>query len=229
MFKKLLLTSALLATFASAHAQSSQNFGVTGTVSPAPCTVTVPNGVVNLGSLTSAAVKLYPVLTGAASSTIYQVPATNLTLNIACNAATKVALSFVDNKAGKNFVFDANDPARFGIVDAAGTTAIGFYQIFFKSTTVDSTNTAIGQFLGAANGSTTFSTTSPAGMSHPTSTAMPGRTVAFAKTAGATAPDAVTTLSSTFLFETYLSKAYIDGATGAVAPTGSGTLTLVYL
>ena len=226
MFKKLLLTSALLATFATAHAQSSQNFGVTGTVSPAPCNVTLTGGTVNLGTLSQATVKAYSV--AGTTNNFYSVPAANVPISITCGAATKVEVSFVDNKSGKNLPFDAGDAIRFGVTDgAAGTAAIGAYQINFVTTTIDSVATAV--YLSAPNGTTAWSNKIASTTTVPNSYVAPGHATGFAKVATATVPDSITTLAGNLTFQAYLGKAYIDGATTAVTPTGSGTLTLAYL
>lgn len=228
MLKKLAFAGALLATFASTHAQSSQNFGVTGTVTPDACTVTLAGGgTVNVGNVSQGTAKLYSQVASTAA-TVYTFPSKTTPVNINCSAATKVALSFTDNKSGKNFILsDGSDAIRFGVTDGAGAAAVGFYSVAFVQTTMDSV--PVGQFLGAANGSATFSTTQAAGVGYGINTSAPGRTVAFAKTAGATVPDALTTLAGTLQFDTYMSKPYIDAATTVVTPTGSGTLTLVYL
>jgi len=226
MLKKLAFAGALLATFAGANAQSSQNFGITGQVTPGACTVTLNGGgVVNVGDVSQTTAKLYPVFNGG-SNVFYSFPTKTVPINIACAAATKVALSIVDNKPAQRLAYNVDDAARHGVGDGtAGTAAIGFYSINFSATTMDSVN--VGQFLDAATGSATFSTTGPT--AYPTSTLSPGRTISFAKTAGVTVPDALTTLAGTLNFQTLVSKPYIDAATTVVTPTGSGTLTLVYL
>ena len=227
MFKKLLLTSALLATFASAHAQSSQNFGVTGTVSPAPCNVTLTNGVANLGSLSQATVKGYPVNT-ATSNSLYTIPTLNVPISIVCGAATKVEVSFVDNKPGKNIPMDTFDALRFGITDGAGTAAIGAYQMSFVTATTTIDSVPVGLFLNAPNGTTTWSKT-VAGTPTTNNFIAPNYATGFAKSTTATIPESITTLSGTLAIQTFLAKTYIDSATSAISPTGSGTLTLAYL
>ena len=227
MFKKLLLTSALLATFASAHAQSSQNFGVTGTVSPTPCNVTLTGGTVNLGTLSQAIVKGYPVIVSTANS-LYTIPVVNLPISVVCGSATKVEISFVDNKSGKNLVMDTLDLLRFGITDGAGSAAIGAYQISFVNATTTIDSVAVGVYLGATNGTTNW-TNKTLSTSTTQSFVAPGYATGFAKVATATVPESITTLAGNLTFQAYLGKAYIDGATTAVTPTGSGTLTLAYL
>ena len=226
MLKELAFSGALLVAFTGAHAQSSQNFGVTGQVTPGACIVTLASGgVVNVGSVSQGTAKLYPI-GGVNANIVYGFPVRSVPINIACVMATKVAVSFVDNKSAQRIAFNVDDAARYGVADgAAGVAAIGFYSVQFINTTID--NVAVGQFLDAAAGSVTFSTTGPT--AYPTSFATPGRKNAFAKAVGATVPDAFTTLAGTLEVQTFVSKSYIDAATTVVTPIGSGTLTLVYV
>ena len=228
MFKKLLLASALLVTFASAQAQSSQPFGVTGTLTPAPCNVTLTAGVVNLGNLTQAAVKGYPVL--ANINSFYVPPFQNIPINITCSAATRVQVSFLDNNSGKTLAYNGDDSIRFGITNgAAGTVAVGSYEMRFINTTID--GGPVGTYLHVANGATTWSKIPG------TATAFggnnlyiaPGYTTGFAKVATATVPESISTLAGTLEMKIFLGKASVDAATTNFVPTGSGTLTLAYL
>lgn len=219
MFNKILGISMLLATAVNANASSS-NFGVTGTVTPEACNVTLTGGTVNLGAISTSLVKSYTV-----ASNNYTLPAFSIPISITCSAATKIEVSFVDNQAGKNFPVDAFDSVRFGLIDGAGTTAIGSYSLQFVNTAIDTV--AVGQFLSAANNTTLWSTTgvSALGASYATPAYMTG----FAKLAGATTPDSLTTLSGTLNLVPRISTAYIGSAVAAIVPTGSGTLTLTYI
>ncbi|KAF3999264.1 hypothetical protein [Glaciimonas immobilis] len=219
MFKKVLVASALLATIINANASSSA-FGLTGTITPEACNVTLTGGTVNLGSISTSVVKGYGTL-----GTSYSMPNVLVPISIICSAPTKVEVSFVDNKVGKVFALDAHDAIRYGIVDGAGTTAIGTYQTSFTSTVID--NVAVGQFLNAPNNTTTWTATGPTGL--PASFGAQGYTIGFAKLAGATTPDSFTTLAGNLTFSTFISGVYVKSATAAITPTGSGTLTLVYL
>ena len=226
MFKKLLLASALLVTFASAQAQQSQPFGVTGTVTPAPCNVTLTGGNINLGTLTQAYVKGL----GASSGFYVLEPAQEIPINITCSAATQVRVSLSDNKAGKFLPVDANDSIRFGLTNgAAGTTAIGALELIFANgATID--GVLVGTFLHAANGSTTWSKSAAAtGLPQLNNWVSPGYTTGFAKSASATAPESITTLAGSLRMKIWFSNAVVDGLTTNLVPTGSGTLTLTYL
>ncbi|KAF3999263.1 DUF1120 domain-containing protein [Glaciimonas immobilis] len=219
MLKKVLVASALLATIINANASSSA-FGVTGTITPEACNVTLTGGTVNLGSINASVVKGYGL-----AQTSYAMPSVAVPISIVCSAPTKVEVSFVDNKVGKVFAIDTNDPIRYGMVDGAGTAAIGSIAINFNNTVIDTV--AVGQFLNAPNNTTTWTATGPSNLS--AIFASPGYTIGFAKLASATTPDSFTTLAGNLIMSPYISAAYVKGATAAITPTSSGTLTLVYL
>ena len=219
MFKKIAATTLLMASAFGAHAAGSAPFGVTGTITPAACDVTLTGGVVNLGTISTVAVRANGL-----AGTGYALPPVNIPINITCSAATRVEIAFIDNKPGQIISVNGGDVIRFGMGDGAGTTAIGSFQMAFTAVTIDSV--AVGQFLNAPNGTTTWATTASG---QAVNLASPGHTTAFSKTAGATTPDSFTTLVGNLQFGMFLSKAYIDSATNSVTPNGSGTLSLVYL
>ena len=111
------------------------------------------------------------------------------------------------------------------MVDGSGTTAIGAYEMYFSSLLID--GVAVGQILNAANGTSTWSTAGIGGAA--ASYTGIANTMGFAKTAGATTPDSLTTLSGTVNIQPFFSKPYIDSATNSITPHGSGTMSLVYL
>lgn len=219
MPKQALLTSALLALAVGTNA-SAVVFDVTGAAIPEACNVTLTGGTVNLGSISTSLVKSYP-----AANNNYIFPAFNIPISISCSAPTQVEVSFIDNKAGKNFPVDAFDSIRFGVVDGAGATAIGSYSLQFVNTVIDTV--AVGQFLSAANNTTVWSASGVSALGP--SYAAPGYMTGFAALAGANVPGSFTTLSGTLNLVMRISTAYIGGATAAIAPTGSGTLTLTYI
>lgn len=219
MLKKILFTAAILTAITNVHAAGSAPFGVTGTITPAACNVTLTNGVANMSS-TSAVIKAYSTVGGA-----YILPELAIPIGVICTAATKVAVSFVDNLSGKRITVDSNDGVRYGMVDGAGTTAIGSYQMRLYGVTMD--GVAAGQFMTAVTGATTWATTGVTGLN--AGYGAPGYSVAFSKTAGAVIPDSFTTFAGTFGLDPFISAAYVNAATSAITPTGSGTLALVYL
>lgn len=224
MFKKILLLGSMLLIVA-VNAQAAP-FGITGTVTPGTCSVALTGGSVNLGTLSATTVKAYAVLNGTTGNS-YVVPPVNVPISITCGAPTKVEASFVDNNIGKITPMDGNDSLRFGMVDGAGTTAMGAFQLQFITTKIDSV--AVGQFLSAVNGSTTWVSTVPNTISVTSDYIAPGRTTGFAVTAGATTPSSFTTLTGTLVVSAFFNVNYINSATTALTPNGSGTLTLVYL
>ena len=228
MFKKLLLTGALLAAFAniSAHAQSSQPFGVTGSIAPPPPTVTIANsGRSDYGSLSATAVKGYTSSTGI--NDLYSFPAVALAYSITFSAPTKAALSFTDNHAGKVLPFDSFDSIRFGVVDT-GATTIGSVAVSLTNTLIDGSPVSV--FLSSPTGTTSWSANTVGGKTGiATNNVGPNYTKAFSKTAGATVPDSFTTLSGNLSMVLSLKKSLIDTATTSTTATGSGTFTVVYL
>lgn len=235
MLKKLLLTSAFsLVTFANINTNAfaqSVPFGVTGIVSPSSCTVSLTGGTVNLGTIMQTTVKGYSVYAGT-KNPVYLMISQNVPIGVTCTTAARVALLFVDNKSTSVFAVDNNDILRFGLTDGAGSgTAIGSYQLAFNTADTSVDGAIPGTYLNAPGGTTAVATWSnkAAATGYGANIVVPSYLLGFAKAASTTTPEAFTTLSGSLNFRTYLSKAYIDSATTAVTPIGSGTLTLVYL
>lgn len=219
MLKKILLTAAMLAAITNVHAAATAPFGVTGTITPAPCNVVMTTGVASVGA-TNTAVRAYTIF-----ANTYTAPPVTIPITISCSTGIKVALSFVDNLAGKNFPLDASDAIRFGIVDGSGTAAIGAYQMQLTGVTLD--GSAVNQFMIAQNGSTAWAVAGPT--SKPSSYGAPGYSVTFSKTNGSTTPDSFANFSGNLTLQAYLSTTYINAANSVINPTGSGTLAMVYL
>lgn len=236
MLKKLVFISVLLTTFIgiNAYAQGTAPFGVTGAISPSSCILILSNGTVNLGSLTLTAVRGY----GLINNNGYKMAPQTATVSISCSVPTKFSLSFIDNKSVTTpTVIDGNDSGRFVLGDTAtgprAANAVGSYQVAFTSTTMDVgggvTPAPVGQFLSAPIGSQSWITGLPGGLTLSAGTVLPGKALAFAKTAGVTTPDSILKLDGTLTFTTHLGKTVIDSATTIVTPSGSGTMTLFYL
>lgn len=213
----------LFAVYVDVQAQNTAPFGIIGTVAPVPCNVTLTGSTVNLGTFTQTTIRGYGLTIF--NDSFYTPPSAN----IACSAASKVAILFVDNKSGKNLLLNADDITRFGITDGvAGTTSIGTYQMNFVVTNID--DVAPGVYLNTPNNTavTWFNKiANAAGVVN--GFVAPGYMTGFAKSSTATTPDAFTTLSANLNVLVFLGKDYIDSAPAVVAPTGSGTITLVYL
>lgn len=225
MFKKLLLTSALLAAFATAHAQSSAPFGITGSIAPPVPTVTISNGGNSVvGAAAAAALRGSSSFAG--TNHLYAFPAQILSYSITFSAPSKIALSFTDNNSGKVLPFDGSDSTRFGSVN--GTTSSGSLVVTLENTKIDNTTPSV--FLSTPNGTTAWSTTTVGGKASNTLNGVaPGYTTGFAKTAGATVPDSFTTLTGNLSMTLYMGKSLVDNATTTLTPSSSGTFTIVYL
>lgn len=228
MFKNIIFAGPLLVSFVTAYAQSSAPFGIAGTVTPGPCSVTMSSGSnASLGSVSTSAIRGWGQGTDTSTNAIYQSQLINLPFSITCSAATKIGIALTDNNPGKITAQNTKDPVRFGLVNGGGTSSIGSFSFLFGGVLMDGLTPA--KYLSALNGSTTWSSTSAAGTPAPANTAAPGSMNSFAKTAAATTPDAFTTLNGNLVISVNLGKAIFDAATTAITPTGSGTLTLVYL
>ena len=221
IFHKTIAFTSLMACVVIASAAGSASFGVTGTITPSPCVMTINNnGNAHFGEKTSLQIK---ELSG--NSELYDFGNMSIPISVMCGHPTKVVMSFIDNLAGKNFPLDANDAVRFGITDDIGTAGIGTYQINLAGLTVD--NIAPAAFLAAANGSTTWSRNGPTAL--PSSYAAPGWQVGFAKNGGSFSPDSLSNIGGAINMHVWISKKYVEYSKNMATLKGSGTVTLSYL
>ena len=221
MFNKSIFCVALLGFVVGANAAGSASFGVTGTITPSPCVLTINGGGnANFGDKTTLQAQQL-----GGSSTVYDFGGVDMPLSVMCGHPTKVVMSFIDNLAGKNFPMDANDPIRFGVVHNTDTTAIGAYQIDLANLKVDNATPA--GFFTAANGSTAWSKNGPTGL--PSNYAAPGWQVGFAKTSRAITPDSLTNIAGTINLHMWVSKQYVDESKDLTTLKGAGTVVLSYL
>ena len=229
MFKKLLFTGTLFIAFTNAYAQSSAPFGITGDIAPPVPVVTIAtNGRAVISNTATATLRGSAPFLG--NNSLYAYPAQILSYSITFSAPSKIALSFTDNNSGKVLSFDNSDSTRFGVIN--GTTASGSLAVTLTNTLIDGNPVSV--FLSAANGSTAWSATTvggkpSTGASAGTSGVAPNYTTGFSKTAGATVPDSLTTLSGNLSMVLYVGKSLVDNATTTLTPTSSGTFTVVYL
>ena len=229
MFKKLLFTGTLFITFANAYAQSSAPFGIKGDIAPPVPVVTVAtNGRAVISDAAATALRGSTTFSG--TNSLYAYPAQIISYSITFSAPSKIVLSFTDNNSGKVLPFDNSDSTRFGAVN--GTTTSGSLAVTLTNTLIDGNPVAV--FLSAPNGSTVWSATTVGGKpsigaSAGTSGVAPNYTTGFSKTAGATVPDSLTTLSGNLSMVLYVGKSLVDNATTTLTPTSSGTFTVVYL
>jgi len=221
--------AAMLMAMGSAHAAESAGFGVTGTITPNACDITLGGGgLANYGTLLKTAVQALPVVTG--TNPAYNLGDATIPITVNCNGvATKAELAFVDNKSAQRLAIDATDARRFGVSDGTGTTAIGAYGVRFANfPTLDGTAAAGLLFTpnGSTSGSATWTATNITGT---TNHLVPGYTTGFVKSVSNTTPDSFTVLSGNLTTALNVSKAYVDASANGIQITGSGTVTVVYL
>lgn len=222
MFKKVLIASALLGVVAGANAAGASTFGVTGTISPAACNITLSGGgLADYGSLTTQTVKTYSTL----GANLYNMGPKTVPISVVCPAAQAIELAFSDNKASANFSFDIYDATRYGMTDGAGTASIGAYGASLSAALID--GIAPVGFLTATTGSTAWSTTGFGATG--ADVASPGYAVGFIKTAGSKVPAPITSIGGSLTLNAYVSKALVDSSTKAITMNGLATITLQYL
>lgn len=151
--KRFLCLLLLLATgvSAGAHAAPSAELRVTGVIRPAACTPTLAGaGVVDYGNIPASQLR-----TGQATP----LAARQLTLTVNCNAAAKIALVVVDNRAtsrvpGITDAVQAGAHYNFGLGSVAGKN-VGGYTLSFDSGASGATadTRAVTSIVSADNGS----------------------------------------------------------------------------
>lgn len=217
MIKKSLMAAVILAATTGAFAQSA-DFGLTGTITPGACTISIPGGIVNLGALTKAAVMAWPT-----DGTVYTVPAQPSPVAITCPTATRLGLAFVDNNAGAAPVLgNVTDPIQFGIKNGT-TPGLGGFITLLSTLTVD--GGAPAGFLHSPTGTTAWNGTD---LFTP-GTVLPGNTYGFKTNAASTVPDTVTNIGANFTFWPFLKKSVVDASTSQITINGNATVSLVYL
>lgn len=226
MFKKALIASTMLVSAIGANAAETAAFGITGGSAPSSCNITLGNaGSVDYTTLTYAQMQALQVV-GGGYGALYKYGDKLNSISVTCGAATSVKLAFTDNKAGKNSVYGpATDVGIFGLVDGAGTSSIGGYDMQIIDALID--GAAPAGYLHTVNGTTAWTTTPPT-LWTPSHLA-PGHTIGFIKTVGNTVPSSFTTLTGTIRTIVNVNKNYMDSATNAVVFNGGGVITLTYL
>lgn len=235
MFKKLLITAAVLAS-AAAHAQiaGSTGFTVTGSIVPSPCTLTLSgSGIAAFGAVSSGSV----IANGINGTTPvhYTIPGSKiLNLLVTCPTPSKMALEFTDNRLSS---LDGNpDGLRWGVgtyTPTGGTPKnIGSYNITYLNTTIKATPTGIAvaplrslfQTGVATTGGTWVGPLVGENVAIP-----PGKSLALAALPTATTPDSLVEIKMEMVFIVEPVKAVVDAATSAITLDGSGTVTLIVL
>lgn len=223
-FKKVLFAAAMLVAAVGAQAQSA-NFGLTGIITTAACTIamTTNGGIADYGTMASGTVKALTVYAGKS----YLFHSTNIAYNVGCTAPTKIDLLFADTKTGATFPLDGSDLNRYGITDGQGTVGIGAYAVRLTGTLIDGATPAGYLMQPRTNTAVAWANTGPTALTAENSA--PGYATGFRKTIADTMPAALTTLSGTLEITPFLSKVYVDAATNSITMNGAGTVTLQYL
>lgn len=236
MFKKLLITAAVLAS-AAAHAQvaGSAGFTVTGSIVPGPCALTLSgSGIAAYGTLSTAQLKSNTLLPNPPR---YAMPASankKLNLSVVCTTPSKVALEFVDNRVASvdGFV----DSVRWGLgtYTPAGGTAqkIGSYNINYTNTTIKATSASVAVAPGKSmfmTGEASAGGTWTAPLINEAAYLPPGKSLGLAALAAATTPDSVAEIKMEMSFSIEPLQSVVDAATSAITLDGSGTVTLIVL
>lgn len=221
MLNNIIIFTSLVGCVIGASAAGSASFGVTGSITPSPCVMTINNsGNAHFGDKTSLQIKEM-----GGTTDLYDFGNSSIPISVMCGHPTKVVMSFIDNLAGKNFPLDANDPIRFGIIDNNGSAAIGTYQIDLSGLTIDGVSPAA--FLAAINGSATWSKNGPTAL--PSNYAAPGWQVGFTKTGSTLSPDSLSNIGGAINIHMWISKSYVENSKNMATMKGSGTVTLSYL
>lgn len=206
-----LATSSLLASLMASAAQTA-DLTVTGTIEPASCTPTFPNGAtIDYGNIAASSLKQDALNYLASKST---------TLNITCNAPAKFYLSFVDNKS-------TTIPAGIGTTGSVyyglGTTSkggpIGAYTIGLNGATATAGSP---RFLVSNDSGATWTASSG-------STRSPGFRYAWGDGTTSLTPAAFSSITANVSVNAIIDKASNLPLADQTTLDGSATITLTVL
>lgn len=137
MMKRLLNMLTLVAAASAAslsHAAPSVELKVTGVIRPAACTpILAADGVVDYGSISAGALR---------HGQTTALPARQIALTVSCNAAAKIALTVIDNRASSRVAgitdsIQAGNAYNFGLGAVAGKKVGGYVLSFQDGATAD--------------------------------------------------------------------------------------------
>lgn len=202
---------------------------MTGSVAPGGCSVVLTNAAIALGTLPQSTVKGYTAIAGTGTgAAVYSVGLPNVGFTVTCTAATRVGLGFVDNNAGKNLIQGKYDVLNFGLVDSATGTSIGGFGFYMGNVLMDGVGTPK-MFSSPTSTTPVWVTTNILGTDLMGYNGAPGNMNGFAKVSTATSPDSALKITGNLVGFINLGKTIVDSMTTALSPTGSATLTLIYL
>jgi type 1 fimbria pilin len=227
MIQKILFAAMLSGAAFSAQAQSA-GFSITGTIAPSACTISLGGGGVNdFVSLSSES------LTSATTTGDYaSLSSQRMSVAVICPAPTKFALTFTDNREGTALgTSELGSDAHFGLGTYNGQK-IGNARFYTGRLQI---RTVAGGVLQTP--ATRLRTTGVAGPNSSWDTSLQNmayyflknNSIAFAASADATGPDALTEVSGDVDVSLRLNKPVVDAATTAFQLDGSSTVTLILL
>jgi hypothetical protein len=226
MFKKAIIAGAVLAAVSGAHAATTANLTITGTITPAACDLTLSAGNVNLGTLQVATVQAGAVI-GPVGSQQYSVAQGSVGLNVICSAPLAFALYANDNRASSLMgLGDSADEVRFGLGTSGGTN-IGHVAFWMPDAQV---TTTVGGVAAAAAGTLNRVGTTGPWTSGPAAVFLSHAAAqAFQSGAGQTSPVPLAALTSTVNVLPFINKSLVDSATSAINVDGAITVVLQYI
>jgi len=228
--RKILLSGAIALALGSAsfagQAAESATLSLTGTISPGACDVSLSSESVDFGKIAASTL----------SDTMNELKAIPVTLSVACDAATAVAVQAVDNRTSS--AMNAED-----IKSTMGITFAALNDQHFFGLGNDSTGEKIGTMLMSITGATLEGSTNNNVLTSSDKSAWTMKTVsptssqvvenngyfALGKTADSTTPAALTNASYTINSGIYLKKSDKYPGGEEVNIDGSVTFSVVYL
>jgi len=227
--RKILLSSAIVMALSSAsfagYAAESASLAVTGTITPASCDVSLSSASIDFGAISASSLK----------NGYNQVAASPVTVSVACDAATAVAVQTVDNRASSAMT-SAEAASDFGL---DMSTMPG--SLFGLGT--DSANSKIGALLLGIDGATLDGTTNNNVLTSTDQSTWEAHTVsptsasslvnngyfALGETADSTSPASVTTATYSLTGGALLKKSDKYPSGEQVTLDGNITFSVVYL
>ncbi len=211
--RMLSLAAALVA--AGSASASTVRMDISGSITPAPCTVSLSNG----GSVSFGDLRAESLKADAATA----LDAKTVTVSVACNAATAYGLQISDDRASSvatgvaaTAKAGASDAQAFGL-GMSGAQAIGAYVVSLSDGVADGTPTT---FIGSADNGATWNAASVL--------APNGDTVAWRSAAGATPVQAASSSALLTINAAVVGTDRLD-LSEAVDLDGSAVIELLYL
>lgn len=142
-FQKTILAGLMAVASAGSFAADTAELKVTGTITPAAC---VPNfgggGVVDFGKIASQSLSL---------TAATELPSKTVAYTITCDALTKTAFTFTDNRADTASITDAN-VFGLGKSGAANDKKTGYYKLYQVAADLRGDGAAVDSIWSSDNG-----------------------------------------------------------------------------